>query len=1086
MKQLTKAAIKKPVTVIVLLVGLVLFSVFSISGMALQLMPDINIPMLVVMATYPGASPEEVDSNVMEKLREACANVSGLKKAQTTSNESYGVLVLQFNYGIKIADAHDDISAKIETVLNDLPDDVGKPTIMELDMNSFDDMTLSVSTEARGLDLLNIVNEELEPQLRRAGALADLTVTGGNEKYISVRLIPEYARQYGISANSIVSAITSVNYSIPAGSVTYGNQSLNMETEVRYDDIERLRQIPITTSTGQTIHLYDVCDIDYGTSDATSLSRYDGNDNISIGLKRKQSSTSVILSRQIQGIIEDFRTSNPEVSIKIIRDSADEIRDTLRSVVKTLVQGVLLAMLVIFIFFGDLKGSLIVGSTMPVSLLFAVVCMYFAGISLNLVSMNALVLSIGMITDNAVVVIELCFRKKEAGLEYADAAYEGTSVVIGSVIGSTITTVVVYLPLALLEGMSGQYFKQLGYTIVFVLLASLFCATTLVPFFYSVYKPVERKNNPVTKLIERIAKVYGRVLERILNKSVLVVLTAVVLFALSIYLASGMRSELLAAVDEGIMQINLKFRPNLSLETMDTTVMELESFVRESGVVDDYSITVQEASSSASVTAYKMDDIELTTQQIVDDWNEKLRNYSTICEITVSAGSSTGLGSMNSGGTEEIDIAADDLESLREGSRMITDILEDTKGVLSVNSSVEETGSKIMIDIDPELARVKGFAPAQLSQMVYMNMNGADAGEVTIEHNKYDIKVEYPKDYFSSLDEVRAMTFTSPSGAEVLLSEIADIRFTEASQSITRSDGRYSASINAIMTVETKDEIMDRVHERFDTLTLPEGVNFIENAITETMTEEFAAIGQAIVIAFYLVFMVMAIQFESIAYSILIMLSIPFAAIGSILLMRILDVKVSMTVLLGVLMLAGIVVNNGIIYIDTTNQFRDGGLEIKKALVTAGKDRLRPILITTITTELSMIPVAFKLAKNSESLQGMAVVIVGGLFASTLLTLLLIPNFYLMFEVFHKKRDKERKKRKERYKAAKDTADASDGDVNKDGGIPEIADKNSAAADGTLDIKSLDDSEPEDGKDGTAEDKKDGKKDDNTEEITDK
>ncbi|MCR5603184.1 MAG: efflux RND transporter permease subunit [Lachnospiraceae bacterium] len=1009
MKHLTKITLNRPVAVIVILVGLILFSIVSITGMPLKLMPDINFPVMVVYATYPGASPEEVDENVMEKILDACSNVSGLKKTQTVSYENYGTLIMQFNYGTDISKAHDDIRSRLEGIANELPEKVDDPTILEVETDAIDDMTLSVSTDSKDLDLLNLINKKLEPQLRRAAALADISITGGDEKYISIQLIPEYASQYGISPSSVVAAITAVNYSIPAGSVSYGDQTLNMETEVRYDDIEKLKQVPITTQRGEVIHLYDVCNINYGISDKTSLSRYNGGEDISVGLKKRQSSTSVTLSRQIKSILDDFSKSYPEINIRIIYDSADEILAMLKSVFKTLIIGIAVAMAVIFLFFGDIKGSLIVGSTMPVSLLVALVCMYFAGISLNVISMNALVISIGMITDNAVVVIELCFKKHADGLDYKDSAYEGTSVVIKSVVASTITTVVVYLPLALLKGLSGQFFKQLGFTIVFVLLASLISATTIVPLFFSLYKPKERKNNPMSVVLEKLSVVYSRFLGWILNKSVLVVIISVVLLLVSVFLATGLRTELIAATDEGIAQMSLTFRPGLSLEKIDETVVSLEQFVKDSGLCDDYSISISESSSSATVVAYKSDEVDMTTAELVDMWNKSLQDYSSVCDITVSAGSSTGMSSFNMGGAEEFDIAADDLPSLRAASNMIKDVIESASGVISVSSSVDGGGAGIKISVNPEMAQANGFSASMVSQMVYLNMTGTSAGEVTIDNNTYEIKVEYPKDYYRSLDDVRTMTFMNSRGVNVPLSEMADIHLSQAAQSVTRTDGRFSAAITAVMTSETKDEIMDIVRPQLDELELPEGANFINNAVEDTMNEEFTAVGQAIIIALYLVFMVMAIQFESIRYSILIMFCIPFASIGSINMMRLMDVKISLSVLLGVLMLAGIVVNNGIIFIDTANQFIAQGEEMKKALVHAGKDRMRPILITTLTTELSMIPVAFKFSKNAEALQGMGVVIVGGLFASTLLTLLLLPNFYLML-------GKRKKKKKEKVK----------------------------------------------------------------------
>lgn len=1006
MHKITKAAINRPVTVIVTLLALIVFGVVSIRGMSLKLMPDINIPMMVVMTTYPGASPEEVDENVTEKIRESCSTISGLKKTIMQSYENYGVIVFQFNYGTDLDQAHDDIRAKIDLILDDLPDKAGNPVIMEMDFEAFDDMQLAVTTDVEDSDLLNIIEDKLEPQLRRANALADVTITGGDEKYIAVRIIPEYAQQYGVTQAALVAAITGVNFSMPAGNVEYGNQTLNMESATHFNDLEKIREIPILTSRGNVIHLGDIADVQYGISDRTEISRYNGNGAISLGLKRKQSSTSVALSTQVNRILRDFTEENPNIHIETVYDSADEIVDTLISVAKTLVVGIVIAMAVIFLFFGDLKGSLIVGITMPISLLFALVCMYFAGISLNVVSLNGLVLSIGMITDNAVVVIEMCFKRQENGEDFKTAAYTGAKVVMGSIIGSTITTVVVYLPLVVLNGLAGQMFKQMGLTIVFVLLASLFSAITFVPFFFALYQPKERANNPVTKLVEKIAEWYGRLLEKVLSFKKLATLIAVVLFALAIYIASGMPTELIAQADEGIINIDVTFRPNTKLENMDDTVRALEQFITDCGYTDECSVSITESSASATVTAYRRDDLRLTTAQIIDEWNESLQHFSDNCEIKVSAGSTTMSASISSGASKSYDIAADDMESLTEASNRIKAVLEETPGILNVSSTLDGTGTRIMVDVDPDKAQSYGFNALQVSQMVYMNLNGSDAGEVTIGGKTYDIKVENPKDYYSSLTDVESMTFTNTRGKTVPLSEIADIRLEMGSQTVVRTDGRFSATVEAIMTEATQDEILEELEPKMDALDLGEGVNYITNMGDEIRDEEFGAIGQAIVIALYLVFMVMAIQFESIPSSLLIMLCIPFATIGSVLLLFVMNVKLSMTALLGVLMLAGIVVNNGIIYIDTTDQFRAAGEDIRSALIHAGKDRLRPILITTLTTELAMLPVAFKLAKNSESMQGMAVVIVGGLLASTILTLLLIPTFYLIFEKLRRSRKK--------------------------------------------------------------------------------
>ncbi len=1004
MFELTKAVIKRPVTVIVTLVGLVLFSIVSVRSMDMKLMPDINIPMMVVAATYPGASPEEVDKNVIDKIRESCSTIADMKKTITQSYENYGMVLFQFNYGADMDQAREDIRAKLDLVQNELPDDVKTPTIIEMDFDAMDDMTLSISSKSEGVDVLKLVQDELDPQLHKAAAMADMTVTGGDETYIAVRIIPEYATQYGVNATTLVTAIKSLNYSMPAGNVSYGDQTLNMETSVEYNTLEKIRQIPITTARGTTIHLQDIANVSYGISEKTELSRYNGNETVSVSLKRKASSTSVTLSHQVKQIVDDFLTEHPDVNIEIIYDAADEIESTLKSVATTLVEGILIAMLVIFIFFGDLKGSLIVGSTMPISLLAALVLMNAAGISLNLVSLNGLVLSIGMITDNAVVVIEMCFKRQEEGMKFKDAALAGTKTVIGSVVGSTITTVVVYLPLVFLAGLSGQLFKQMGLTIVFVLLASLISAVTFVPFFFTIYRPKERLNNPVTKFINWIAGGYAKLLRPILNFKVLTVVIAAALFGLSIYLASGMPTELLAATDEGVINIDVTFRPNLSLENMDKVVQDLEQFVQDSNLSGSMNVTITENTASARVTAYKRKDIDETTAQVVDLWNTQLQGFSDNCEITVSPGSTGMTAAMGSSSSQELDLAADDLQSLRAACRQVKDLLEPVPGVLAVTSTMDDAGAKVLVDVDPEMAAAKGFAAVQVSQMVYANMKGTSAGDVSINNENYEVKVEYPKGYYSTLEDVQSMTFMNPMGQSVPLTEMAQVRMVQGTQTVSRTDGRFSATINVIMTAKEKDAIMEEMQPQLDAMDFDDKANFVPSMTDQMMEEEFDAITNAIIIALYLVFMVMAIQFESAAHSILIMLCIPFAAIGSVFMLLVMDVKISMTALLGVLMLSGIVVNNGIIFIDTANQFRQKGEEIKEALIHSGRDRLRPILITTLTTELSMLPVAFKLAKNADTMQAMAVVIVGGLLASTVLTLLLIPTFYLLFEFFRKKK----------------------------------------------------------------------------------
>lgn len=1007
MSKLTKTVLNRPVAAIVCVVALIIFGFTSLSGLSLQLIPDLNLPMMIVTTVYPQAGPEEVERLVTEKIEDACSTISGLDTTTSTSQENVSMVMFEFDYGTDMDEVYTDMQEAIDKVKSDLPDDANAPTIMSIDMNAQDSMTLSVDTQA-DIDLLNEVTENIEPELKKVSDVADLNVSGGEEKYISVELIPEYVNQYGLDISSVAAAITSVNFTMTAGSAEYGNQSLNMSSEVKYEKIPDLKQVPITTSSGEIIHLSDIANIHYAAKSAESFSRYNGNDNVSIGISKKQSSSAVSLSNKVTKVINQLQEKYPDLNIKVIYDSSESILSSIKSIAQTLILGVILSMFVLFLFFGDLKASLIVGSSMPISLLVTFIMMSLLGFSLNMVTMGALVIGIGMMVDNAIVVIEMCFRKRDEGFEFKEAAYEGTKFVTNSIIASTITTVVVYIPLARMEGISGQMFGQLGYTIIFALVSSLISALTLIPLCFSRYKPIEKKNSPVTRMLEKVSEKYGNILERALHRKKLVALIAVVIFGISIFMATFVKTELMAQTDEGQVSVEITFRPGLKLENMDEITRKVEAFVAESPEIEDYSATVTESSSKATVNAYVSDDSKYSTAEIVDMWNEQLVGFDNNCDITASSASSSGMSSMSGGNTKEIDLQGTDLDELKAASKQVEEVMKNTDGVLNIDASMSDTGSKAQVVIDPIKARSKGFTAQQLAGLIYINMSGKDAMDVTIDDRDYTVTVEYPTDRYQDMNDVNGMTFTNTSGVNVPLTEMAEVVYTDTPQTISREDGQFLATVTATLTADTKDTSGEAIQEGVSKLTFPESVEQGTNAMDEMMAEEFTALGVAILTAIFFVFMVMAIQFESIRYSALVMFCIPFSLIGSIFLLLITNGKISMTSLMGFLMLVGIVVNNGILYVDTTNQYRKQ-MSTEEALILTGKSRLRPILMTTLTTILSMIPMAVGWGDNAEVMQGMSLVIIGGLTASTILTLVLLPTFYMIIH----KHSKEKKLRKQ-------------------------------------------------------------------------
>ncbi len=1003
MSKLTKTVLERPVATFVILIALIVFGVNSITGLSMQLIPEINLPMMVVTTVYPQAGPEEVESLITQPIEEACGSIANLKDVTSQSMENYSMVMFQFEYGTDMNETYTDMQVAVNRIKSQMPEDAQEPTLLSIDMNASDAMTISVDTE-QDIDLVSVVEDKIEPELKKLNDVADLNLSGGQSRYISITLLPEYVKQYGLDVSSVAAAVASVNFTLPAGSATYGNQTVNMNSEAETTNILEIENIPITTSKGMVIHLSDIATVQYALEDSDSYSRYNGNENVSIGIAKKQISSAVNLSKDVVKTVDKLNQENPDLNIKVVYDSSETIKSSLISVGQTLLVGILLSMIVLFVFFGDIKASLIVGSSMPISLLVTIIMMGFLGYSLNLITMGALVIGIGMMVDNAIVVIEMCFRKKEEGFDYKEAAYKGTKVVINSIIASTLTTVVVYLPLAMLNGMSGQMFSQLGYTIIFSLLSSLISAITIIPLFYSKYRPVEKMDTPVSRFLIWVNEKYKKLLLKSLSRKKRVAGIAILIFAISIGLATFLNTELMAGTDEGQIALTASFRPGLQLEEMNKTALELEAYVKESGLIEDYSVTVVENDAKAVLNAYVSSDSVLSTNEIVDLWNKDLKDFSSGCEIHAKSASSTGMGSYMSGNGKEVVLLSTNLDILKKTSGEVQESLSGISGVLNVDSTMSEQSTRAQIEIDPMKARAKGFTAQQLAGMIYTTMVGSEAVDVTIDNKEYTIKVEYPDGLYENMNAVANMYYTNTSGKSVALSDMAEIVYTDSPQTIQRDNGQYAATLTVNMVSDNKDEITKLVGQRMALYSFPQDVSIGSSMVNDMMSEEFAAIGKAIFLAVFLVFMVMAIQFESIRYAGIIMFCVPFSLIGSIALLLLTNCKISMTSLMGFLMLSGIVVNNGILFVDTANQYRKY-MNVEKALVEAGRSRIRPILMTTLTTILSMVPMAMGIGDNGEMMQGMAVVIVGGLTASTILTLLLLPTFYMILDKKKNKMD---------------------------------------------------------------------------------
>jgi len=994
---LTKLSLKRPVSVVIIIAAIVIFGIASIFGLNMQLSPDMEMPMFIVYTTYIGVSPEDIDELVSQKIEEAGGTLKGLKNIQSSSAENISMVMFQYEYGTDMDDAYLDLLEAINSNQNDLPEDAGTPTIIELDMNAIPSMMVSAAAEG-DIDLLSYIDDEVVPELERITDIAEVDVSGGNDAYISVSLDQQKMSQYGLTMNTVVSYINAANFTMPVGTANHGKQSMNVSISSEYDTIEQLLAIPITTTKGSVIKLSDVSLVREQYEDSTSISRYNGLENVTISVSKRQSAGDVSVANSVKKVLSEMESKDAGVHFEIISDTSKSVKDSLKAVTETLIMGMLLSMLILFLFFGDMKGSFIVGCSMPISVLMTFILMKFMGYSLNVVTMGGLVIGVGMMVDNSIVVLESCFRKRDEGLDFRNAAEDGTKFVLNSIVASTTTTVAVFLPISLTKGLAGQMFGPLGFTIVFSLLASLISAITLVPLFFSRYKPVEKKEAVVAKFVIDFSNAYGRFLRKVLCHKKAVSLLAVILLAVSIAGMTLLNMELMPTIDQGHIQFTINGRPGLKVDQYDVFMGGLEEMVSADLDVESYSITANSADAKGTMDVFLKKDREKETWEIAEKWNLDMKDVTQFdVEVEEISDSGMGGGASLGGGNVEVTLLGSEMEDLKTASAMVEELMKETPGIIRVTSTANASGSKAELVIDPLKAAAVGFTPAIVASNVNMALSGVNTIEITNNRKLYTVKVEYPDETYENVEDLDTLIMIAPTGKKVMLADISDIVYTDSAQELNRSNGRYSATITGIPQKAVKFDAKDEIETKVAGLIYPGDVGIGSTTMSEMMSEEFSSLIAAIIVAFLLVLMIMAMQFESIRFSLMVMWCIPFSLVGSVGLMLLTGTTLTMVSFMGFLMLIGTVVNNGILFVDTANQLREDRNR-EDALVEAGRIRLRPILMTSLTTILAMVPMSLGIGEGTEMMQSMGVVIIGGFVASTTLTLLLLPVFYTLMD----------------------------------------------------------------------------------------
>lgn len=997
---LTKYVLKRPVTTVLAILCLIVFGISSISSSKLELIPEMNMPMVIIITAYPGASPDDVNELVTQPIEDEVGILSGIKSTASVSSENISMVMLEYEYGTDMDKAYSDLKKKIDGVAGSLPEDVQTSSIMEMDINDTPSITLSVNNDTQP-NLYNYVTNQIVPEFEKLSSVASVDVSGGREGYVRVELIPEKLNQYHLNMNSVVTAISSGSFTYPAGDTMVGSQNLSVTTGVEYNTMESLKTIPITVGSGDIIYLEDVANIYETLEESASIGRYNGKDTISLGIKKQQSSSDKEVSDAANRVLKNLTAADPNLEMIVVNDNSDMIQSSLKTVVQTMVMAIIISMIVIFLFFGDFKASMIVGSSIPVSILVALIAMGAMGFSLNVITLSSLVLGVGMMVDNSIVVLESCFRstRGKGFREYTSAALEGSGIVLNSIIGSTVTTCVVFLPLAFLEGMVGQMFKPLGFTIVFCMLASLISAMTLVPLCYTMYRPKERENAPLSRSVEAMQNVYRRIMVKLLPKKKTVMLTTVALLIFSTIMGLQLRMELMPANDEGTISVSVEMRPGLTTEEADGILQQIEAVVVADPNLDSYMLSyggsgISMDGSGSGLTAYLKSDRTMETAQVLASWKPAM-NAIPNCNITMKESSTVSM-MMGSNDTYQVILQSTQYDELKTVSDDVVNQLIARPDITKIHSSLENAAPLIKIEVDPVKAAAEGLAPVQIAGTINTMLSGQKATTLEVDGEEVNVMVEYAPDEYKTLDQLKGIVLQTPMGSSVALTDVAEVVFKDSPLSISRSNKQYQVTITGDYTEYAdvdKTKAKDLLTREVITPSLTPEVSVQTNTIDEMMMEELGALAGAIGLAIFLIFVVMAAQFESPKFSIMVMTTIPFSLIGSFGLLFLADSSISMPSLLGFLMLVGTVVNNGILYVDTVNQYRRE-MDMQTALIEAGATRLRPILMTTLTTIVAMIPMALGFGDSGELMQGLALVNVGGLLASTILSLLMLPIYY--------------------------------------------------------------------------------------------
>ena len=1002
-----KFSVKRPVTIAMASLVLILFGVVSFTRMAIDLMPKMDLPIMAVMANYDGAGPEEVEERVTKPLEASMAGISGMNSITSMSSAGSSVVMVMFEYGTNLDTATNDIRDALEFAKMMLPEEAQDVSILKLDINSLPIITIGVSGERSLEDINKIVEDTIAPRLERIDGVASVNVSGGQEQQVQITVDPHKLNVYGLTTNTISQMIMAENLNSPGGYITQGSQEILVRTLGQYESIEALADTKIPLQTGGNVRLGDIVDIRIGLSDIESIVTLNSEKVISLEIQKESDGNTVNVDRDVRKALAQLdKELYDDIHMTIAYSSADMINYSVNNVITNLWQAVVIAMLVVFIFLGNFRSTVIIGVSIPLSIISTFVLLYFGNYTLNLVTLAALALSVGMVVDNSTVVLENIYRHRTMGKSKYQAAVEGTQEVVSAVIASTLTTVAVYLPFVFVGGMTEQIVVPFALTICFALIASLVVSITVVPMMSSkllvLYEySEEHKPKGISKFqvwfdgkFNQFIEWYQGVLVASLNhkKSTMAIVIAALIASCCLIPFIG--AELFPSQDAGQISVSVNMPSNTVLSETKQVADYVEDIIARTPEVDLIMNTVEGNSASITVVLVPLDQRDRSSADVAHALQNQLDNIPG-ADITASA---MDMISMGSGGSISIQIQGNNPDDLEQLAGSVEAAMRSVDGAVNIDNSVKDTDEELNIIIDRDKAAYYNISANNVYQTVSLALNSSTISKYRGGEEELDIVMKYPDEMTTSLDDLRNLMIPSNSGGQVPLSEVARIDHGFGQKTINRQNQSRVETVSCDVYGRDLNSVNEEIMALVDQLPIPAGCEISSGGDIESMMEVFNDLFLAIAMALLLVYMVMACQFESLWNPLLIMASVPVMFIGVFVGLFLTGQRISMMSLLGILMLEGIVVNNAIVLIDYIHQLREKGLCKREAVIEAGKTRMRPILVTTLTTVLAMIPMLISQAEGAEMFRPMAATVIFGLTCSTIISLLVIPILYEKFE----------------------------------------------------------------------------------------